>query len=71
MTIKLTIDYFRTKVAGRSADIVGIRCDERGIMALDFSEPSGEVFKYEPPNSTSFGDQPLLSESFICLCSML
>ena len=67
MTIKLTIDIFRTKVAGRSADIVGIRCDERGIMVLDFSEPSGEVFKYEPPNSTSFGDQPLLSESFVCL----
>ena len=49
-------------MAGRSVEIIGMRCDERGIMVLEFSEPSGTVFKYQPPNDLSFGDQPMISE---------
>jgi len=49
-------------VAGREAEVIGVSCDPKGIKMLKMSQPKGPVFKYDPPNESSFGDQPLLCE---------
>ena len=49
-------------MSGRAADVTGIGCNEDGIKFLEFSEPEGPTFKYDPPNDVSFGDQPLMSK---------
>ena len=49
-------------MAGRETEIVGIKCNDFGIKILKFLDPIGPVFKYDPPNGTSFGDQPMISK---------
>ena len=57
-------DYLLSKqIDGQAAEVIGEHCNQEGIKELMFSQPSGPVFHYDPPNSKSFGDQPLLGLS--------
>ncbi len=50
------------QVEGREADITSWKCTENGIRALEFSQPKGPKFHYEPPTQNTLGDQPLLRD---------
>ena len=41
--------------------MTGSRC-EKGIRVLEFSSPSGPVFRYDPMTKDSLGDQPTVRE---------
>ena len=44
-------------IKARPAEIIGEKC-ENGIKILEFSDPKGPEFHYDPPTTDSFGDQP-------------
>ena len=46
--------------------VTGVKC-ENGFMQLQFTEPSGRSFRYNPPSATSFGDQPLVGKHVLPL----
>ena len=48
-------------VAGRESKVIGVRCN-RGIMEVDFAEPRGPVYHYEPATNETYGDQPMLAD---------
>ena len=41
--------------------VTGMKC-ESGLLHLQFTEPSGPSFRYNPPTASSFGDQPLVGK---------
>ena len=41
--------------------VTGVKC-ESGLLQLQFTEPSGKSFRYDPPSATSLGDQPLVGK---------
>jgi hypothetical protein len=49
------------QIKAQEATVIGEKCD-CGMKVLSFSEARGPFFHYDPPTSTSFGDQPLLGK---------
>ena len=46
-------------IHGREVEIVGEKCDSRGVKVLQFSEPKGPDFgPSQPPTSDDLGEQP-------------
>ena len=50
------------QIKGNEAEITGEICNEHGIKILEFSQPIGPFFHYEPPTNETFGDQPHLQD---------
>ena len=50
------------QIKGNEAEITGEICNEHGIKILEFSQPRGPFFHYEPPTNETFGDQPHLQD---------
>jgi hypothetical protein len=52
---------FFFKASAQEAELSGERCDRRGLKLLQFGKRRFEnTYRYNPPNSTAFGDQPLI-----------
>ena len=45
-------------VRGQASEVTSAKCNPKGIMKLTFSPSQGQFYSYEPPNNSSFGDQP-------------
>ena len=49
---------------GQREKILGQECNSLGLMTFEYSKPmeDGISYHYNPPNETSFGDQPLVAD---------
>ena len=44
------------QIKGNEVEITGEICNEHRIKTLEFSQPRGPFFHYEPPTNETFGD---------------
>jgi hypothetical protein len=49
-----------SQVTAKEVEVIGIKCNEEGILVLKFTDPSGPTYHYNPPTNSSLGDQPSL-----------
>ena len=57
-------DEYSNLIEGEKVKIEKQKCTRFGLKKLFYSEPTQPsiVYHYKPPNSTSFGDQPNISD---------
>ena len=57
-------DEYSNLIEGQKVKIEKQKCTRFGLKKLFYSEPTQPsiVYHYKPPNSTSFGDQPNISD---------
>ncbi len=59
------------QVEAHSVTTTGERCNEFGMKVLKFSEKKFQnLFQFQPPTETSFGDQPSISQFIFTFLSV-